>query len=130
MAHLFTDRTFAPIERFVAHKGTRVQTSLVKVLSEIVRADTVLATLVTILANAQVILSSGYVHGNSTEEYMPSYLFEVSILHALLVLREWAATVDQTLLQNSNILAGDARTCYRIRARMAGSICTLSPVKA
>ena len=55
----------------------------------------------------------------------PTYIGEVSILHALRILKEWMGTIDQKLLQNINLHAGAAGACRQIESWMGGKICSL-----
>ena len=113
-AHLSIFRTYVATERMVEHAGNRVPTSLIGIVSGVVRVDGIVATLVVIMANGRVLQGDGVIHGQATTENLPEYAQEVSVLHALRTLRNWMRSMEQKLLQKANIRAGTAAICCQI----------------
>ena len=71
-AHLFTDRLYDPIERFVARAGVRVPTRCL-----------VAATLTFLQVAGVYQFGSGYVRGRLLYESPQQYMHEVAVLHAI-----------------------------------------------
>ena len=129
-SHLSVFRTYTATERIVEHRGTKVPTSLVEIISGVIRIDNIIATLVVIMANGRVLRGEGIIHGQATTESLPEYAQEVSVLHALRAFRTWMHGMEQTLIQKVNVRAGTATICCHIDNWMKGGICNLSSVAA
>ena len=129
-AHIKTFRTYIATERMVDYNGQKVPTSLIEIISGVVRVDNIVATVVVIMANGGMLKGNGVIHGQTTMEYLPDYAHEVSVLHALRTYKDWMQQMEPRLIQKVNIRAGTGSICYQLEKWMKGGICTLKTAAA
>ena len=129
-AKLRTDRVYAKAEETMEYEGRVVGRLQVQMNVGGVRVDDVYATIAIIMDGSRVPLCSGFAHGRSVTESAPIFIQEAEVLHALRVLREWIAPIDQRVIQFINIRAGGASANYQIREWMENGQCTMTSAAA
>ena len=102
-----------------------VRTGKVQVIAGAITVGNVQATSACVLLENVPQVRHGFAHGQNIQGMHAIYAREVTFLHAQRTLREWLAHINQQLIQNITIDAGDGSLCHIIKQWFTTGDCKL-----
>ena len=129
-AQLFVETTFSDEPSLCRIDEQEVQRGRVQVVAGAITINNVCATAVCLLLENVPQVCHGFVHGQAPPGTDPIYNQEVALLHALRVTKEWLLHVEQQLIQNITIRAGNGLLCHNIKQWMLTGDCKLESAAA